>query len=363
MRGWLAALLLAAILPGAALAQGYVTCVQAQLAALGYGVGAGDGVLGPATLKASRAVQGDDLPALSERTAYDWCLLLSERDVTLRAHWPSVRNDVFVLPPALAGTPAETLSRNAHADARGFFLQNYGLELVGDFAFVVGDTAQSVESRAIKVRRQRGGTDTLGFATNPMPCGVDGGLRAIAFRDMALFCWGPDGAYDAAWLERHQVRYARSFVHEYAHGLQNELAGVHGRARLPGGGYVVGPSWLVEGAAETLEEEYYARVTRFKERSLGRQRKIILGNDTPLTALRRRVTLGSDYDVAQYAAFLLGERFGRAAFFDYFENVRSADSWDDAFRTTFNMSLDAYEREFQTLRTDLVAAYRFAKGE
>lgn len=363
MRGWLVVAVVAAMLPLPVLAHGYVGCVQAQLTALGQDVGAIDGNLDPDTLRASRRVGRGDLPELSARTAYDWCVGLSEQDVSLRAHWPSVSTDVLVIPPAFAGTAAETLSRKAHSDARAFFLAQYGLELVGDFAFLVGDRRGVLEAAAIDLRARRGGANKLGFATQPMPCGVQDQVRAVAFRDMALFCWGP-AAYDAAWAARLGPFYTRSFVHEYAHGLQSELAGVEARQRLPSGEYALGPKWLVEGAAETLEEEYYARVKpRFSERSLGRQRKIILGVDTPLSDLHDRVTIGSDYDVSQFAAFLLGERFGRDALFAYFDALRGADSWDGAFNATFGMSLAEYEQQFQTMRTDLVAAYRFATGE
>ncbi|MEP4247051.1 hypothetical protein [Tateyamaria sp.] len=363
MRGWLAAVTLAAILPHQASAQGYVDCIQAQLNALGHDVGQIDGQLSAEGLVASQSVQGDDLPPLTQRTAFEWCRGLSEKDVSLRAYWPALDPDIVVVPKALIGTAAEDLSRRAHADARSFFLGQYGLELVGGFAFIVGDQAATVQDAAIDLRTKRNGSTRLGFEKNPMPCGTDGGLRAIAFRDMALFCWGADGEYDAAWADEHRYFYTRSFVHEYAHGLQNELSGVDARPILPSGERTLGPKWLVEGAAETVEEEYYAAVTRFSERSLGRQRKIILGNDTPLSALRDKVTIGSDYDVSQFAVFLLGERFGRAALFEYFSNLRYADSWDEAFRATFDMSLDAFEEEYQTMRSNLVPAYRFGKGE
>ena len=363
MRIWLAGAILAAILPQFALAQGYVGCVQSQLDALGHDVGPVDGRLGPRSLRASSAAQADDLPPLTKLTAYDWCRGLSERDIALRAHWPSLKRDVLVIPPDMLGTAAEDLSRTAHEDARAFFLARYGLELVGSFGFLVGDQSETLENAALAFRNAKNEPNNFRFDADPMPCSTNTIPRAIAFRDMALFCWMPVDAYDAEWAARNKDLYTRSFVHEYAHGLQNELSGANARARMPSGEPVLGPKWLVEGAAETVEEEHYALVTRYSERSLGRQRKIILGIDTPLSSLRNRVSIGSDYDVSQFAAFLLGERFGRDALFDYFDALRRADSWDAAFRATFDMPLAAFEDEFQTLRTDLVAAYKFGKGE
>lgn len=356
MNRWLAAvlLLLASLVSFPLHAQGYVSCVQAQL-----GQGGDASALGPATLQAAANLDPDDLPPLTERTAYDWCRALGESDPDLRALWPGLSADTTWVPPDRVGAGLETVARQALADARAYVRGQYGLEIVGSYTFLTGTESDELEAAA-KAHRQAQGRRASGlFRTSPMPCGTDHAPRAIAFRDMALFC-GADVRHDSDWVAANQTWWTRTFVHEYVHGLQNELAGTLHRGRLPSGERALGPKWLVEGAAEVIEEEFYATQTRFKERSIGRHKRKTALIDTSLGDLHDHVRSTADYDVSQFAADLLGARYGRAALFDYFEALRGANSWAQAFDETFDMPLETFEAEFETLRRDLVAAYTFA---
>ncbi len=363
MRLWPAAVLLLALSVNPALAQGYVRCLEEQLAHLGKDTGVIDDQIGAATLRAATEIAPNDLPPLTARTAFVWCQALGRSDPDLRAYWPALADDPVRMPPNLVGTVLQTVTIRAVDQSRQFFHDRYDHDLVGGFAFIAGTTAAQVETAAMALRLERGGDASRMFSAEPMPCGSSDVLRAIAFRDMALFCAAAPPAYDDAWVSKNQRHWSRVLVHEYAHGLQNELAGVHAGPRLPSGEHTLGPKWLVEGSAEVFEEEFYATITRFSERSIGKHTRIMRSIDTPLNALRDKVSSTPDYDVSQYAADLLGQRFGRAALLDYFAALRNATSWDDAFKVTFGMSIDEYEARFEDLRDSLVAAHAFGKGQ
>lgn len=359
MRLWPAAGMLLALLAGPACAQDYVPCVTAQLAHLGHSVDADPTVIGPRTAEAAAAITRDDLPELTPHSAAIWCKELGLSDASLAAFWPSRRADLIVVPPTLSGGGLETIMRHGVAESRAYFATLYGQHLVGSFSFIAGPSAQDLHDAAKSLRAPTAVLDAL----RTTPCGSETNPRAVAFRDFAVFCAAPSAVYDAAWVEQNQTWWTRIIAHEFVHGLQGELAGVHTRPVLPSGERTLGPKWLVEGAAEVFEEEFFASRTRFTERSVGTHRRVVKQDAVPLASLRARVRSTAEYDVGQYAADLLGSRFGRAALFEYFAALRTADSWTFAFEATFGMPLAEFEAMFETMRDDLVAAYRFAEGE
>ncbi|MEL6884447.1 MAG: hypothetical protein AAFP87_08060 [Pseudomonadota bacterium] len=339
-----------------------LTCVQNQLAELGHDPGPADGQPGPATAAAAALHQdgGETLPPLRTDTAQIWCRALGMTAPALQAHWPARQDDLIWVPDDLRNGPGFAILENARDAARAFYLERYGHQIAGDFAILGGDDPRALEQAAL-ARRKTTGRSTRDMFRTPMQCGSQRAPRARAYRDMAMLCWAAPPAYDAGWRAANQVWWARIVVHEYLHGIQNELLGGDFRRRLPSGQRALGPMWLVEGAAEVFEEEYFALHSRFNEYSIGTHTRRARESIKRLADMHQRV-VGRDYDVAQFAAHLLGERFGRKALIDYFGALQTSDSWDAAFRKTFGMSLDAFEQEFETMRSNLVLSYTFAKG-
>lgn len=362
MRVWLAALTLA-IFPFDVVAQGYVRCVQSQLTYIGFNPGPVDNILGAATRRAALSAQMVDLPSLTKKTAFDWCRHLGLSNRALQQFWPSEADDVLWLPDELRETAAEQLMRMAQVEALRLFSDTYGQRLVGGFAIFAGDEPGSLERASEAFRRGKSETWDGLYRNEPMPCGLDGGVRAIAFRDMLLMCWEKPVQYNSSWLKRHRDWFTRVFIHEYMHALQNELVGVDAQFWLPSGEWALGPTWLVEGSAEVIEGEWWAGETGLSEISLGKHARRARASNTSLSELHDSVTAQADYDLSEYAAFLLGERFGRDAYFMYFESVRTEGSYTAAFEQTYGMSLAAFEASFEEMRESVVLAHSFAKGE
>jgi len=226
--------------------------------------------------------------------------------------------------------------REMHAEAAAFFQSEYDLTIPEGFAIVAATGAD-----ALTAQFHAAGIQTLFFVgdrTCP-PSRVGG----VANRAMVALCW-PEAPVTSP--------YARAvMVHEVMHQVQYTLAQDRPAQRRGEEDWLLGPAWLVEGSAEWVEEVFRngraADGVRFFELQEPARR-----NQTQLEDLTVHGSLqtGRTYGVARFAAFLLAERFGDQALFDYFAALGRLKDRDAAFREVFGMSLAAFEADFASVR-------------
>ena len=278
---------------------------------------------------------------------------------TLYVPSPSQGASAVWTPPHLQGGAAAEIMERAHTAARDYFRNAVGVELEAPYHILGGDDAAIIAAETM--RRQP--MTRAYLSRHDLPCGTPDNPRAAALGNMAVLCWASPAVYDATWRTARQTRWSAHVVHEYTHLLQFESSGAGTRDRLPSSERTLGPRWLVEGTAEVFEEAFYATQPGYRARPIGARTRRVRGHSVNLRDLHDTVSDKPAYDLAQFAAHLLIERYGSRTVFEYFRALPQAESWSDAFEATFGLSLAEYELEFAKMRENLVLSYRFAAGE
>jgi len=75
------------------------------------------------------------------------------------------------------------------------------------------------------------------------------------------------------------------------------------------------------------------------------------------------VVSDQDYGVARFATYLLGQKYGTRSLFDYFAALGRGDRNEQAFQSQFDMSLSAFDAEFEALCRDYEAARWWGREE
>ncbi|WP_299293443.1 hypothetical protein [uncultured Tateyamaria sp.] len=348
-----------AVWAGPLAAQDGVACLQSQLSALGHDPGPVDGTMRPSVRDAAAAWGGGDaFPGLRRGTATSWCREIGLSDPALKSHWPSAKPLIIA-----AETPIATaLLRQSFEAIQTYFRDIQGIELAtrvavigagegGFFDPALVDVLMQLErparARPIDTARLCNGR-TVGGAAN---------------RPYMLFCW-PQTVEDPAWQARIAPELRRVMAHEYTHQVQYALAADDPAQRVDGV-WRLGPHWMVEGVAELVEWQFVSGqqttdgADLFDLQTAARRSRLTLdGLDAQGT-----VTDSEAYGVARFAAYLLAQRHGTDALFDYFRALGRGLSQDDAFAQTFGLTPAAYTALFEELRRDYGAARRFGRRD
>ncbi len=132
---------------------------------------------------------------------------------------------------------------------------------------------------------------------------------------------------------------------------------------------LLGPSWMIEGSAEVFERLYSVQIqgedasddaaqTLFNMQSPARRSRLTLSELTPTGSTKGR----GAYGTARFAAYLLAQRSGHDALFQYFKVLGQVKDRDIAFENAFGLSFEMFEADFERVRRDFAAATEYAAG-
>ncbi|MCB1343655.1 MAG: hypothetical protein KDK24_21815 [Pseudooceanicola sp.] len=350
----------------------YVTCVQAQLAAMGHSAVKATGKADAASVAAAEAVRAQYagrkgialIPRLNDDTAVSWCREIGALGPTYRAHMPSARPPI-VLSNGGTGSLQSQMLAQAFAEAERLFRTRFGIEPASRVDIAGAASAQELARLAVELQRQHGPSfgrmDSRVGRVCGSPSTYYGGQ---AWLEQLLICWPHTADYTAAWRKQAQPRVTDIMVHEYMHHIQNELANfknVYGRRSGFRGR--IGPSWLVEGSAEYASLRWME--SRGVRMSLQDLQKTARSVPKPLAAMLENQSLKGrkDYEIARFAAYLLISRFGEKALLDHWRYIGQGLTWEQSFAKAFGMRMQTYQQEFQTYRVDAARAAAFAVGK
>ena len=130
-------------------------------------------------------------------------------------------------------------------------------------------------------------------------------------------------------------------AHEYFHILQFALAEGHQH----------GPTWLLEGSA-TYMEELYDDGLEFRRWVAPAAASHVASIRTPEAAPKGRL----NYHLGFIAADWLRERAGEPALLDYYRQLPSSGSWEEAFATAFGLPLGEFYEAFEAHRAEVAPA-------
>ncbi len=233
-----------------------VTCVQEQMAAVGYDPGAVDGYPGRQTRAAiSRFSAGQikadlTLPVLTDDNGSVLCRLIGLADPRLQAHWPAQTDPIRILAgPGVAANYEGAVFAMARETLRRFIL-DYDLQLAMPVRIVISEG----EAEFIRMMRDNSGGNLRDLTDNASyHCNTRSGVSGVTYGDLIGICLLPGQE-----LGRGVNLAALNTVvaHEIVHSAQRQLAG-----RPPRTGNFQhfvdhrGPLWLTEGSATMIAEE------------------------------------------------------------------------------------------------------------
>lgn len=198
------------------------------------------------------------------------------------------------------------------------------------------------------------------FARNN--CNADQTISGVITLKVMVLCISPVDTITPAWIYQNTAEIDATLAHEIMHSIQNKLT-----AETVGGikgNRPAGPIWMAEGTANYMARDFQGAMVQKRmefERVFARAQ----GADKSIDALQHSPPFGDFeyYGVSHLAAFLLIERFGVPAMFQYWENIGQGYNWNNSFSRAFLMPMSDFEQQFDTLRRDRNAAWDWMTAE
>ncbi|KIC18822.1 hypothetical protein RA20_12560 [Leisingera sp. ANG-Vp] len=360
-----------AVLAAPAAADPFADCLRSQLRHLGYAPGPASGALDRRTRAAWRKMVAHRrpefgrelarLPKLNQKTAIHWCRELTALDPGLAMYLPSEQKPVI---HAESRAVEQAVLRNL-ASVRKHFARRHGITLAGNIGIAAAGNPWTVNQYAEWIMRELPAEKmTLGNAINRACSGK--AFHAAAFPDWLYICWDTKRAPTAKWLQRNRLWMGPVLAHEYMHLVQAELSGGRASARNARKYlHLMGPAWLVEGAAQVVDARYMETVTGRRRPSLERLRQDISKTPRDLRSLASKQALSSAhaYQTSHFAARLLAERSGERSLFEYWRQIGAGKRPEKAFQASFGIPQKAFEQQFYSLAVNGKAAQAFAEGK
>ena len=330
----------------------FVECVQRQLAALEYDPGPIDGIFGKKTARALDLLQQEqghrflpklqDLPTLSRATAIHWCRELPLIDSRIAEFRPSAQPLKLLANSEMA----EAGIQKAYASVKTYMRRVHGVVLAGNIGIAAGDDWKTLRTHAVQIEAEITTARSKFHSAIRMRCDGKYAYYGAAFPDWMYFCWRPYDGTDAEWYAQAFTWLGRLMAHEYMHIVQAELSGTRTSARdVKTQNRLMGPLWMVEGAAKVIEAQYADIHFGIDQPALFQLRNWSLRAKRDLRDLRysEAVMSTEEYALSQLAVRILADEKGHHVLFDFWPRLGKGRSWQQAFRETFGVELEEYE--------------------
>jgi hypothetical protein len=261
------------------------------------------------------------------------------------------------------------LLTQADKSVREFFAGSYGQSIDGPVVLIGTSTSDSLNGQLMTA------LEDLGRRQRTSPIDVEKlcqnkTIGAAANRPYIVMCWKEPEEYTDWWLVSFMPKLAPVLAHEFTHQLQYHLANDDPARFISGTKELLfGPSWMIEGSAEVFEYLYAVQTqgkdvgndaaqNLFNMQSPARRSRLTLTQLTPTGSTKGR----GAYGTARFAAYLLAQRNGPDALFEYFKVLGQTKDRDLAFSQVFGLSFETFEADFERVRRDFSAAKEYVAG-
>lgn len=325
-------------------------CVQENLNQLGFDAGAVDGQMGRRTFEAALAFAAAQetatYPELGDDTAADWCVAMRAALADGSARGPMDGIARFRFGPDIdVAVARDTQAGIATVDA--YFRDVFGSALAEPGTIYVSSDANWLADAYVAHLKQGQGIRRGKLEWFE---GCHGGEAGYGF----MFMCAKSDVYSSDWFGAGRAA-QRSFAlaHEYFHMLQYERA--YGRLEGCCSGsntlQMLGPQWLVEGAAEYIAFRLLGDSGKmnFKRELDWHTQKAAEVNAT-LEQMQTREGYYAEplaSSAGMIGAHLLAETAGLAALARFYEEIGRTKDWKAAFETAFGMTPEAFSAIYE----------------
>lgn len=320
-------------------------CVQKGLNQLGFDAGPVDGQMGRRTFAAALAFagaqDGELYPELSNATALVWCTRLERSIAAGTARGPLDDLAKFRFGPDIdVATARDTQAGVAAVDA--YFRKVFGsaLEKPGTI-YVSSDPDWLADSYVAHLKAGSG----IRRGKFEWFSGCHGGEAGYGFM---FFCAKSD-VFSSDWFgSGRAAQRAFAIAHEYFHMLQYERAvgSLDGCCDGQNTLAMLGPQWLVEGAAEYMAFRLLGdsgRMNFRREIDWHTQKAAEVGSSLEQMQTRQGYYAEQRASSAgMIAAHLLAERAGLASLARFYDEMGKDQGWEAAFEAAFGLTPAAF---------------------
>jgi len=169
--------------------------------------------------------------------------------------------------------------------------------------------------------------------------------QAFATPNGAIFVYVND-----AWLRSPRSYQQSAVSHEYFHVVQRDLSKLWSSGTLM-------PKWLVEGSNVYLNYQIFiASGSYTTESTEDYYRDMVWGLTSPLSSVETSDQVRAEDNNAMYilgylASEYLAQNYGELTIRrKYWEALGTARTWQDAFRTTYGLSVEDFNKKFEEYR-------------
>ncbi|NJS38228.1 MAG: peptidoglycan-binding protein [Rhodobacteraceae bacterium] len=260
-RRLLAALWLALAAAQPAAAGENATCLQEQLATLGFNPGPADGKIGPATRNALAAYEAANAIVADRQldafSALVFCRELAGADKNLSRHWPSFGRRLRI---EVAGTPDNDLRTDLLLEASKALTvveSLFGIQLAAPVDIVIGSNAAKISDRAAPLT-ETSAASVRRFTARLCQDAPDYGIASNHLPGVILFCHQPDATYNSGFTARDlRNQLGRVLAMEMITQLTGDPATGSDDEYLRRNG----PTWLIVGTMQLLQREVDGVIT------------------------------------------------------------------------------------------------------
>ena len=314
------------------------SCVQRNLNLLGFDAGTVDGQMGRRTFDAAAAFvaeqTGQTYPELSDETAASWCATMLAALESNKARGPADDLARFRFGPDVDPAVARD-TRAGIAAVDEYFTSIFGSALADPGTIYVSSDADWMADSYVahlKVGQSIRSGKVEWFT------GCHGGEAGYGF----MFMCANSDVFSGDWFGSG-VAAQRTFAlaHEYFHMLQYERAvgSLEGCCSGTNSLAMLGPQWLVEGAAEYIAFRMLgdAGLMDF-QREIDWHTQKAAEVATPLEQMQTREGYYAEERASSsgmIAAHLLAEKSGLPSLAQFYDEIGATKDWEAAFQSTF----------------------------
>jgi len=236
-----------------------------------------------------------------------------------------------------------------------FYQRKHGVELTRPQHIIFSQDSQFVADTFYQLSQPHLSKKNARFFARTH-CDADQRLSGVMTPAAMLMCISPVEDVTNRWARDNYDEITATLTHEIMHALQYQMSAeerdtVSVRRN-------VGPIWMMEGHANLMARDFQGAM----EDTRREFNRVFDRAEYATKSLRELLqpdvfSRFTNYGISHLAVFMLNERYGSQAVFDYWDQLSKDHGWENSFARAFNLPLSDFLEQFENVRNDRDAAW------